>query len=30
MSGVLKVARALDYASRKHAGHRRKGEAKEP
>ena len=30
MSGILKVARALDYAARKHAGHRRKGEAKEP
>jgi len=27
---VVKVARALDYAARKHVGQRRKGEAKEP
>ena len=30
MSGILKVAHALDFAARKHAGQRRKGEAKEP
>jgi (p)ppGpp synthase/HD superfamily hydrolase len=27
---IVKVARALDYAARKHVGQRRKGEAKEP
>ena len=30
MSDVLRIAQALDFAARKHAGHRRKGEAKEP
>ena len=30
MSGLLKVAHALDFAARTHAGQRRKGEAKEP